>query len=539
VRKVLLLIGVVAVISALFASVACSQEVEPAEPEIVLPPVILELEDLSIERVTADLPGDEELLPPEQDFPLPEADELVIEEPKIELTLQQANQPAFQLREGKYLTTDAVLGIGTLNEFYSRLSLYYLGKSPEGKILYQHETVDGFSSEPPGTGHSIDEDRLEGFINFDFNRALFRLEGVFYDVERGLQEQGSFFSKINRFIVPEAELELKLGEHFSMTSSLYSHFTKQLLTGGTAGTVDIDEYSIGPSLTGKFQFDRGAFGLTPSYRHRDASDLSGFSLNRVQVLGFFEADITDSYRIEGSGGWYWSENTEHLFPFQLELAAVVSDFFSFSAGGGRRIEEFDLKDVYSDYPLTDTPVSLDENKEWFASFRAGWAPFQGWMIDGGLTFRDSSAMPDPEEAVDLVTGLFTFNQNDARRLSLDFGARWNISKSFTTRLGWDHEFLDKPEFYPRNKILFELNGIQQDGKFGGGLTSEFTAGVNDFVQLPVVYLSGFYRINDFLRFIVELDDVLYPLLEDDDPRFSWFPYVDPGFILKTKVNINF
>ncbi|MCK5570407.1 MAG: hypothetical protein KAJ15_11865, partial [Spirochaetes bacterium] len=171
-----------------------SQDIEPSEPGIVLPSVLLEIEDLSIESITAGMPEDKELLPPEIEFPLPEIEELTIEDPRLDLTVPTSGVPAFQIREGKYLTTEAVLGIGTANQFFSRISLYYLGKKPEGKIQYQHETIDGFSSKPPGSGYRNTEDMLEGYLSFDAGKARIRTDGAFYEIERGLQGKGTFYS---------------------------------------------------------------------------------------------------------------------------------------------------------------------------------------------------------------------------------------------------------------------------------------------------------------------------------------------------------
>ena len=184
-----------------------SQEIEPSEPGIVLPSVLLEIEDLSIESITAGLPEDKELLPPEIEFPLPEMEELAIDDPRLDLTVPTSGSPAFQIREGKYLTTEAVLGIGTANQFFSRISLYYLGKKPEGKIQYQHETIDGFSSKSPGSGYSSREDMLDGYLSFDAGKSHIRTEGAFYEIERGLQGKGNYYSKVNRFI--EAPLILR------------------------------------------------------------------------------------------------------------------------------------------------------------------------------------------------------------------------------------------------------------------------------------------------------------------------------------------
>ena len=64
--------AVIAVLLALAALPLAAAETvpgEPGEPEIVLPPVILEIEDLSVERVEAKLPPEEDLLPPARDVP--------------------------------------------------------------------------------------------------------------------------------------------------------------------------------------------------------------------------------------------------------------------------------------------------------------------------------------------------------------------------------------------------------------------------------------------------------------------------------------
>ena len=69
-----------------------SQDIEPSEPSIVLPAVVLEIEDLSIESITAVLPEDEEILPPEIEFPLPEVGELEVEEPHMDFTMPQRGE---------------------------------------------------------------------------------------------------------------------------------------------------------------------------------------------------------------------------------------------------------------------------------------------------------------------------------------------------------------------------------------------------------------------------------------------------------------
>ena len=536
-RRLMLLSAVILMIFSRHFS-GFSQDIEPSEPSIVLPAVVLEIEDLSIESITAVLPEDEEILPPEIEFPLPEVGELEVEEPHMDFTMPQTGVPAFQIREGKYLTTEAVLGIGTTNQFFSRISLYYLGKKPEGKILYQHEALDGFSSKPAGSGYGMREDRLEGSLSFDLGSAEIRTEGAYRELERGLQGNGNFYSKINRFVGVGGQAEYQIGDRFLLKGYIDTSVAAQLITGGSSASEEVTEVYISPKIAGELRFSRLVLGIEPRFSYRNVFDNEDLSLMRGGLSGYFEADISDKYRLNGSLGWYWIENLGHLVPFNLALTVTPTEFFSFTAGGGYRIEEFNLKDIFNDYPLAGVPASLYDNHGWFAELRSGWIPFQGWMFDAGLLYTDNKKMPSPGDLPGTTTtGLFPLTQIKAQRLSMDTGVRWNISESFSARFGLESEFLKKPEFYPGNRATLEVNGIEKKGRYGGGFSSEFLTGVNDSVQLPVLDLNGFFRATDFLRFVLEIDDLLYPLL--DGRRYYWEPYIEPGLKVILKAHINF
>jgi hypothetical protein len=539
VKKGAILVGTWLIIIYSAAVYGFSQDIEPSEPGIVLPSVLLEIEDLSIESITAGLPEEQELLPPDIEFPLPEIEELAIEEPVLDLTVPTTGVPAFQIREGKYLTTEAVLGIGSSNQFFSRIALYYLGRKPEGKIQYQHETIDGFSSKPAGTGYSNREDMLEGYLNFDAGKAQVRTEGSFYEVDRGLQGRGNFYSKVNRFIEAGGTAEYPISDIFVLKGSVKASMADQLMTGGPSSSSDeATELYISPEIAGEFRFNGWYLGVEPRFAYRNVYDSDNLSLLRGGVRGYLGADVSDRISISGSVGWLWVENLGHLLPFDLSVTAAPGDFFTLTAGGGYRVEEFNLIDVFKDYPLSGLPASLYDNRGWYARLNSSWIPFQGWIFDAGLMYSGNSKMPDPDRNLSAATGLFPLNQvNNAQRITLDAGVRWNISESFTARLGWSSEFLDKPRFYPANSINLDVSGMEKKGRFGGGLTSEFTTGVNKPVQLPNLSANGFIMATDFLRFVLEANDLLYPLM--DGPRYYWKPYVETGLTVILKAHINF
>ena len=513
------------------------QELEPEEPEIVLPSVILEIEDLSTELVTAALPEEEDLMIPEPQFPLPTAGELEVGEPDIDFILPQTGAPMFQLKEGKYLTAEAVLGAGSVNQFYSRISLYFLGDKPEGKLLFEHETLDGFSSEPAGSGYNIREDRLESALSFKLGRASLSPEGTFSEQERGLQGNGTYFSKINRLVDASLETNIPISDLFNLRSDLDASSARQLLTAETATADETDEYYVASTLAGEFRFRRLTFSIEPGFSYRSVPEASDLTVGRGHLRGFFGADIMDRYRFDSSFGWFWSEPTGHLFPFEAMFNAFLTDFFSFRLGGGYRIVEYNLKDVFSDLPLADVPTVLEDNHGWIFITGFHWIPLQGWILNTSLHFMDNRHLPNVGETLDPITGLFPFSQDEMQTLTLEAGARWNVTESFSTRAGFQTELLSKPNFHPGLRVYMDANLVQRQGKYGGGASLNFLSGVNNSDQFPILNMNGFIRFNDYVRFTTEIDDVLYPLLER--PRYYWDPYVDPGFTLKAKVHINF
>ena len=78
----LMLAASIAVAQAQGASGA-GPSVAPGEPEIVLPQQILQIEDLSVEKVEAQLPPGDELLPPERKIPVLDEGDLAISEPAL------------------------------------------------------------------------------------------------------------------------------------------------------------------------------------------------------------------------------------------------------------------------------------------------------------------------------------------------------------------------------------------------------------------------------------------------------------------------
>jgi len=62
-----------------------SQDIIPEKPDIFLPSVVLEVEDISVKDIVAPLPEEKLILTPDVNFPLPGKEDLEIDESAISI----------------------------------------------------------------------------------------------------------------------------------------------------------------------------------------------------------------------------------------------------------------------------------------------------------------------------------------------------------------------------------------------------------------------------------------------------------------------
>jgi hypothetical protein len=513
---------------------APAQEMEPEEPEIVLPSVVLEIEDLSVERVTSGLPESEDLPTPWREHPLPVPEELEIEESSLEIIAPDEGAPASTGR--KDFVAEAIIGTGTSNHFFSSISLHKYGELPEGRLFFQHEMFDGFSDKPPGSGYSEREDTLRGMVRFALGDVELKTSGEFEDFERGLQGFGSYYSKLNRSVRGTVSGQYDIGDRFLLKGTIDGWIASQLLTGTPPGT-QTQELLLTPLIRGELLMEKWYIGLTPRLSYRTVPGNPDLQTTRVGVNGDFGIDLGEKYRIDGGIGWFYSKPTDHLVPFHLAFTFTPSELFTLQAKGGYKIIEYNLIDIFQQYSYSAVPTLLFDSHGWFADFGMRFFFTERWMFSADVSFMKESDMITVTETPDPASGLFTPMQAEALRLGVTLGARWNITKVITAQFGAASQFLDNPEFFPRQKISADLEGIEPSGRYGGGLFSSLLIGEHQWVQSPVIDIYGFYRPVEFIKLSIEISDLLLPIVST--PRYSWYPYIEKGFGITLKAQINF
>ncbi len=507
---------------------------EPEEPAIVLPEVILKTEDISVEQVEAGIPQEDEVLPPEREVPLPEAGELVIQEPSLEMQPPEGESALPQEGAAAPLVAEGVLGAGSMYHIYSSISLFRAEDEPRFQLKFLHEMLDGFSGNDPGRGFNLREDSLDGSIRFHMDTLSLEIQGLLSDSERGLQRRSPFASEVERTVGLQAVSALPLSPMWTFGAGVNSHLASELLTAPMAGAPSpsgVTELLLQPEVYGQVRTDRVQFRLTGRYAWRSLLENTDLLLQRLTVNANLAVTLPREFRLEGDVSWLASSEQGSLFPFSLAVSGSPVDPLSFSLRGGYRVQQVNLRDVLQSFDYTAIPTRLEDNHGWFGEVGAAVNLFRNLILNGQATLSWDSAMPDPDPTPD-ANGLFPFDQRRATRLTSIVSLRWNPSSSFSLRGGWDMEWMDRPAFIPPVRLRLESEGLGARGVWGW-----HAAAVWDWegFQLPLVDMNGYYRISEKIRMILEVNDFLQPL--QNAPRRIHAPYEEPGIRGTVKVQI--
>ena len=520
--------------------------VEPEEPDIVLPEVILRIEDFSVEEVEAGIPGEGELAAPERSVPLPEVGELDIEEPEIPIGFDESRDLGSGERSSG-LSAQAILGAGTLSYLYSQIALNRIGgEEPRFKLRFLHEMLDGVAGSTgaeAGSGFHTREDRLEAGIKFHLGSLGLEFEGLFQDQERGLQQQaGAFVSHVHRQGQLDMRMELPLGERLTLSGQADGSFASQLLTG--TSPEDETEILIAPSAILEFRHENIWLGLEGDYTYRAVPGGTAEDLRRSGLQAYFGAEFLRNYRFEAKGGWVWNSDLGHLFPFTLTLSGTPFSTFSFQASGGYRVVPQNYADLLAGYPLPELPAAPPEDdRRWFADLGMSFTLTQNLSLQAQvlLAWNDALLWPDGTAP---TSGVFTISQYSAVQLNTDARLRWNLGSLLTLSGGLHTEFLDRALGSPLHSGIVEIQGNNATARWGGDASLEFAIG--DASLSPLLSAGGFYNITDTISLIAEIEDLLHPILGDTifntrlptGGLYAWEDYEAPGLRGTIKVQIN-
>ncbi len=500
------------------------QAAAPGEPQIVMPQVILQVEDLSVEKVVAQLPPADTLLPPDRPVPVLSEGDLAVGDPVIPAASAPSDQTV--VPEGKLLSSDITLGAGMQNRILGSLSLKTLGPDPRFAIRFDHETVDGLAGHPPGSGFNTRSDLLDGSLKFGLLGMDTSLGGTYAESENGLQGLSPYGARLVRSISGNADFSGAPLSWLSLDASAAASTDSLTLELPASGQpFQRSDLRVSPAVSAQARFGVVTLGLKSLYSYRTDSGIGGGGLHRFSAGGSISASLPGAFLLAGDVGWFWNSDGLSLVPFSLSITGTPWDFLTVSLSGGYKVQTYDLHDILASSSFAGSPAALLDDHGWFGTGSLQLTITRDLSASVTGSFMASNALPVGSATVDPGTGLFPVVPTSGYRFSTDSGLRWGISSAFSLAVGWHEEWMQVPFFTPLYSLSAEIVGIDPSGRFGGTLsaTSEARPGV---LVLPVLRLSGFWKVSDSVRLQLDADDLLWPLLTS--PRTDLGGYLTPG-----------
>lgn len=492
---------------------------------MVMPQVILQIEDLSVEKVEAQLPPEEELLPPERSIPVLNEGDLAVGEPQIPVASVDTEGTA-PAGSNRFLSTDVELGAGMLNQIMGTVALKTLGQDPRFSLQFHHETLDGFAFKPAGSGFNLRNDSLDGDVKLRIGGVDTDVAGSFLEMENGLQGQSPFVAALSRRLDATAAFTGSPLEWLTLNAGFDGGYDSLTLESTTPAPLGVTGLLLKPSLSAEAHVGSVKLGLDTSYTYRAGTSVIA-DLQRYTANASFSATLSAPYSFSAVGGWFWNSAGLSLFNFSLSATGTPLEFLTVTLDGGYKVIPYDLHDIIASSAYA-FPGALQDDHGWFGDASVQLNLTRDLALSAKIAYMSSLAMPVGETTQDPATGLFIVSQVAGSQLSTDAGLNWGITPAFSVSATWTHQYLfPRPFFTPSDTVNAAVIGLEPNGRFGGSVSLLVSPTASDVLQQPVLRISGFWKISDAVKLQIDGDDLLSPLIPGG--RSDIAPYVTPGF----------
>lgn len=517
---------------------AFAQSIEPKEPAIVLPPVLLRIQDVSKPKIDTPLPkGSGPALPPVS-VALPKAAGMPTSGGDLAVPLPVASGAAGAPGRPSSFFSEGDIGFGSMNHVLGDITLYKLGADPRFSIHFSHDQLDGYGFRPAGSGFFNRTDAIDGSLSSS-SEGVYSLDAGagFSDRTDGLQQLSSAYNSVEHsFVAGHLSGDYLRLSPFSLGASLEASNTAMNVSGPTP--LNGSELEIEPSIHSSVQLSGVRIGLSGFYGLGQtvalAAGSSGGSTTQLQRAGgtlSVKAELPLSLTLDGSVGLHWDDYNDLVVPFSVALRGDWGDVLSLDLHGGQRVRDLSYAGVWHDLPFLTEGGALHPTIEWYGGASTQLHLSRSFALDGGVEYTTDTAAIIPQ-AIDPGTGLFTFSQLPYVSLAPSAGLSWTPVEAFSLRLGWKGSFLGTSPFFPTTVLSLDAEVADPSTRYGGGLTGKWEI-FPDGTQLPVVGLSGFWRVGEGVMFTLTGEDLLSPLIPGG--RTLWggieagFPgYYQPG-----------
>ena len=529
-----------AIFASLLISTAVTAAVFPADEELVLPKMVLEIEQeppQAFEALLPPSPEPEAILPP---FEISDGEILAIPDGILDPDVMSVQDFLYsRLETEPSFFSEGTLGAGSMNGITGGLSLYKTGGDLRFRLLFSHEGMDGYDFRDPGTGFSRREEKIEGRVDLRTGPGDVEVRAGFRETEEGLQGLSPVYSAVHRFVSGAGAFTFRPAEQFALRGELRGAFAGRLLTVPDPSVLAFDregaEYTAGANLGGSWTGDTFAVSLSADYGLRGVDGYDGLSVGRFAPRLGGEYRPREGWKADAYAGFFRSDRTDFFFPFEAGVAGGVGDGFTFSLRGGLRAEENDYRNLWPALGLLRIQEDFEDGKTWFAAATLGMK-----SREDTADFRVGFEVMDREKAVvledfDASRSEFPFRQEDLLSFVLRADLRFRLLPGlFVT--GYGKTILEDRAFLePAHRYGTGLEYAPPSKRYGLSLSAGWDTG--DETAVPDLRFEGRIKPFEGLDFVLSAEDLLSPL--PDGGRTSTYPFIAPGFRVMLKTVLSF
>lgn len=501
-----------------------ADDLEPEEPEMVLPPMSLELEDILTEEMetvlpeqqfTPDLDLETELPgPPEIEIPLAVAD--------LGLDLQaEADVQSGETGKSGSIYSNGKIGLGNTNRILGDLAIYKLGPEPHFQMRFIHERYDGYHFRERGAGFFRRFNLISGGISFRPEQFLLDADAAFHENNDGLQGLGSYTSVLHRSIGGDISFRYYISDAVSMGADFGGLYTQETLSGNVP--VNGYEIALTPELVTSFRVNPVLIALEGSY---DFRFISGGQPPLHGVSGTLGADVTlkNDWVFGGSVGVDWHTSKRIQVPFALYIRKGMNEAFDLTLRGGYETGLLRYGDLWMENHFYMQSAVYPEISRWFALADAEWDILPRLTLGGAVEFSRFDRNISPSAAFDPETGMLELVEASGNLLSCSAGVRWETVDWLSLRAFWEGSFLDVPILRPAHSAGFTAVFSSRDDVWRAELDAELP--VYDRLRMPLLGFSISFAPDIGVEFTLSGSDLLSPGMNEN--RKEWGYYETPG-----------
>jgi hypothetical protein len=511
-----------------------AQGAEPEEPGIILPPTLLEVEDLQVEEISAIIPEEEVQLLPEISIPLPQADEIFLPEERFDIPYP--DQLAFTLggasrgQSKANIFSEGEIAVGSMNHVRGDLTLYRLGPDPRFDLRFYHDKIDGYGLRSAGSGYYHSDDLLEGSISLDANGVGLAAQAGITESSEGLQGISEFESLTYRRVYGDATIQYPPVESLLLTGSLGTSYAQQILS------------SAEPDIEDELDL-HARVGLGLSTRYVDLETTIGYLLvDSALASHSLELTLSSSFKINDtllfgvSAAAIWDRLATFRFPFSATGLWQPSDSFAFEIEGGYFVEFPTYGGLRDEYIFIDLKDTIGSEYGWFAYADTQIRILRSLILTADVDFKyfDLGYQVHPDHSQ--VTGLFPLEAKLASPwLQTGIDLSYDISRAFNFSISWAGRFIGSDPYRPAHLLETGFSYQNPSDVFGGGIDLSMPLTATGTI-MPELDVSVFYRLSESVKLRLDVADPLAPLLPEG--RALWAPYKAPGFHIFLGTNIS-